>query len=231
MRGFRKAMPFTFALLRDRQPRAVGVPAVRGLLLQGRACSTRSPSAAAGGSCSTSPASSDRCSRSSTRGGSSSAPSTASRARRRASSSTGTCTTRPSRVNPATGELEDTEVGFPGAEHHIAERTLADAGRDVGPRRARALSPASSSCRSASPTGSRLPRADVRRHDRRPPEKTGLRDARLHPHDGRRGRRAALSYRIWVLKPGTSAAIQARFAAPAQAVRQQVVLRRADRPR
>ena len=27
-------------------------------------------------------------------------------------------------VNPATGELEDTEVGFPGPEHHIAERAL-----------------------------------------------------------------------------------------------------------
>ncbi|CAB4879222.1 unannotated protein [freshwater metagenome] len=26
-------------------------------------------------------------------------------------------------TNPATGEVEDTEVGFPGAEHHIAERT------------------------------------------------------------------------------------------------------------
>ena len=45
----------------------------------------------------------------------------ASRARRRASSSRGTSPT-PSRENPATGEKEDTDVGFPGPEHHIAER-------------------------------------------------------------------------------------------------------------
>ena len=27
-------------------------------------------------------------------------------------------------MNPATGEREDTDVGFPGPEHHIAEREL-----------------------------------------------------------------------------------------------------------
>ena len=32
--------------------------------------------------------------------------------------------------NPATGEEEDTDVGFPGAEHHIAEQSLADEDRD-----------------------------------------------------------------------------------------------------
>ena len=32
--------------------------------------------------------------------------------------------------NPATGEVEDTDVGFPGAEHHIAEQSLADEGGD-----------------------------------------------------------------------------------------------------
>ena len=32
--------------------------------------------------------------------------------------------------NPATGEEEDTDVGFPGPEHHIAERELPDEGRD-----------------------------------------------------------------------------------------------------
>ena len=30
----------------------------------------------------------------------------------------------PEPTNPATGEVEDTEVGFPGPEHHIAEREL-----------------------------------------------------------------------------------------------------------
>ena len=33
-------------------------------------------------------------------------------------------------ANPATGEPEDTDVGFPGAEHHIAERRVADEDRD-----------------------------------------------------------------------------------------------------
>ena len=36
MGGFRKAMPFTFGCFVDRRPRAVGHPAVLGLLLQGR---------------------------------------------------------------------------------------------------------------------------------------------------------------------------------------------------
>ena len=36
----------------------------------------------------------------------------------------------PEPTNPATGEVEDTDVGFPGPEHHIAERALADEGRD-----------------------------------------------------------------------------------------------------
>ena len=44
------------------------------------------------------------------------------RARRRASSSTATCYHAPEHTNPATGEVEDTDVGFPGADHHIAER-------------------------------------------------------------------------------------------------------------
>ena len=33
-------------------------------------------------------------------------------------------------TNPANGEIEDTDVGFPGPEHAIAERELADEGRD-----------------------------------------------------------------------------------------------------
>ena len=60
--------------------------------------------------------------------------------------------------NPATGEAEDTEVGFPGPEHHIAEQSwsmrvgdgrarLPGAGRrpDPGPGRRRRGRPASSS--------------------------------------------------------------------------------------
>ena len=29
-------------------------------------------------------------------------------------------------ANPPTGEEEDTDVGFPGPEHHVAERVVAD---------------------------------------------------------------------------------------------------------
>ena len=36
-------------------------------------------------------------------------------------------------TNPATGEKEDTEVGFPGAEHHIAERAPGHADRNGHP--------------------------------------------------------------------------------------------------
>ena len=39
-------------------------------------------------------------------------------------------------VNPMTGEAEDTDVGFPGPEHHVAERVLADEGRDGAARAA-----------------------------------------------------------------------------------------------
>ena len=60
MGGFRKAMPFTFALLRHRRPRARGDPAVLGLLLQGRDPRRWSASAAAGTGRSTSPATSAR---------------------------------------------------------------------------------------------------------------------------------------------------------------------------
>ena len=60
MGGFRKAMPFTFALLRHRRPGAVGRPAVLGLLLQGRDPARRRRARAAGTGRSTSPATSAR---------------------------------------------------------------------------------------------------------------------------------------------------------------------------
>ena len=40
-------------------------------------------------------------------------------------------------ANPLTGEPEDTDVGFPGPEHHVAERSWAYEGRDGHARRAR----------------------------------------------------------------------------------------------
>ena len=44
------------------------------------------------------------------------------RSRPRGSCETATCYHAPEHTNPATGEVEDTDVGFPGADHHIAER-------------------------------------------------------------------------------------------------------------
>ena len=44
------------------------------------------------------------------------------RARRPASSSRATCYHAEVPTNPADGEVEDTDVGFPGPDHHIAER-------------------------------------------------------------------------------------------------------------
>ena len=45
-----------------------------------------------------------------------------SRARRRAELEHGHLYHAPEPTNPMTGEVEDTDVGFPGPEHHIAER-------------------------------------------------------------------------------------------------------------
>ena len=57
---------------------------------------------------------------------------------------------RPRRARePATGENEDTDVGFPGPEHHIAERRPADEGRDGGARRSSRCSPACSRSRAS----------------------------------------------------------------------------------
>ena len=84
----------------------------------------------------------------------------ASRARRRASSSRGHLA-HAEPANPATGEPEDTDVGFPGPEHHIAERATPMKIAMAHPRLLRhgRRSP-------ADPRGDRrrrhLPRADVR---------------------------------------------------------------------
>jgi NADH-quinone oxidoreductase subunit L len=116
-------------------------------------------------------------------------------------------------TNPATGEEEDTDVGFPGAEHHIAERELpmkaAMAVLALGATVLGAL---------------QLPfHATEVIHDFLKPSFEGSRYYEaLNPSDGftliglvlgavlgLAG--IALAHRIWVQKPGTSAALRARL--------------------
>ena len=129
MGGFRKAMPFTFVTFTIGALALAGFPPLSGffskdeilaftlnrgggyVVLGGARLHRR------------------RSSPPSTRSGWSSACSSASRCPRRASSSAATSPTA-SPQNPPTGEAEDTDVGFPGPEHHIAERCVADEGRD-----------------------------------------------------------------------------------------------------
>ena len=136
----------------------------------------------------------------------------------------------PEPVNPATGELEDVEVGFPGADHHIAERT--------GLMRA-AMSVLAVLALLSGVVFLPFGITDWFETFLEPtfgdtivahPEKSGLETLGFILTSVVAVGGLLLSYRIWVLKPGTSAAIQARFPGAAQALRQQVVLRRADRP-
>ena len=114
--------------------------------------------------------------------------------------------------NPANGEIEDTDVGFPGPEHHIAERAvpmkvamgglafLAD------PRRAAAGAVGRHG-------GREVPRPDVRRLDAAPRSRA----TRSPPSASRSAPCSALAgiyiaYRVWVLHPGTSERVRERFA-------------------
>jgi NADH-quinone oxidoreductase subunit L len=113
-------------------------------------------------------------------------------------------------TNPMTGEPEDTRVGFPGSEHHIAERDLAM----KFPMAMLALLAViggviqipgidSGITRFLAPTfaGSRLAELD-------PSDTTswvGLIIGALIAAAG-----ISIAYRIWVVRPGTSAALQTR---------------------
>jgi NADH-quinone oxidoreductase subunit L len=119
----------------------------------------------------------------------------------------------PAPVNPANGEPEDTDVGFPGEEHHIAERT---------PQMRIAMSVLALLSvlggivflpfgitewfeRFLEPTFE----GSIVSH----PDKTGLEVFGVLLTTAIALGGLWLSYRIWVARPGTSAAIQARFAA------------------
>ncbi|MGA9856693.1 MAG: NADH-quinone oxidoreductase subunit L [Solirubrobacteraceae bacterium] len=116
-------------------------------------------------------------------------------------------------TNPQTGEVEDTDVGFPGPEHHIAERDIAMRGPmailallaiiggliqipGIDDAITKFLEPsfATSKLYFLAPTIGR--------------DWLGLVIGALIAVAG-----IGIAYRIWVLKPGTSAALQARFGA------------------
>src|SRR4051794_27138245 len=116
--------------------------------------------------------------------------------------------------NPATGEEEDIDVGFPGAEHHIAERE----GTMKGAMALLAVGAVGLGLLQLPFHGS-----DVIDNFLEPTFKGSQFYGQLDPSDGSvlfglvlgavfglAG--IALAYRLWVQKPGTSARIQARFA-------------------
>jgi NADH-quinone oxidoreductase subunit L len=114
--------------------------------------------------------------------------------------------------NPATGEEEDTDVGFPGPEHHIAERALPMkfamstlAGLAVIGGVLQIPGVDDSITRFLTPTfaDSQLSRLD-------PSTGSAWIGLVIGAATGLSG--IAIAYRIWVVAPGTSAALQQRFA-------------------
>jgi NADH-quinone oxidoreductase subunit L len=114
--------------------------------------------------------------------------------------------------NPATGEEEDTDVGFPGPEHHIAERALPMkfamstlAGLAVIGGVLQIPGVDDSITRFLTPTfaDSQLSRLD-------PSTGSAWIGLVIGAAIGLSG--IAIAYRIWVVAPGTSAALQQRFA-------------------
>ncbi len=136
----------------------------------------------------------------------------------------------PEPVNPATGEIEDTDVGFPGEEHHIAERTpLMRVAMGV----LAVLSVIAGVLflpfgildwleTFLEPT---FEQSIVSHPEKTVLEGTGIGLTSLIAIAG-----IAVAYRIWVVRPGSAAEHPAPLRAAAPPVRQQVVLRRADRP-
>ena len=124
MGGFRRAMPFTFACFVIGGLALAGIPPFSGFFSEGRdpAARRRPRRLALGALRRRLPRRAahrrlhvpDDLPRLLRRAG----------ARRRASSSRATSHHAEVPTNPATGEEEDTDVGFPGPEHHIAERAL-----------------------------------------------------------------------------------------------------------
>ncbi len=132
-------------------------------------------------------------------------------------------------TNPATGEPEDTDVGFPGPKHAIAERAL--------PMR---VAMAILALGAIGAGLVQIPKTDFVIDDFLRP---AFADSRLYETHTKNGLLAlglalgtvialagiAVAYRVWIARPESAAAVRTRFAAAVSPVRQGVVLRRADR--
>jgi NADH-quinone oxidoreductase subunit L len=117
-------------------------------------------------------------------------------------------------TNPATGEEEDTDVGFPGPEHHIAER-------EPPMRAAMGLLAVLATIGGVL----QLPFGWVTAIDNfLEPSFAGSKYADLHASDGATAiglligatvglAGVALAYRVWVQQPGTAGRVRARFGA------------------
>jgi NADH-quinone oxidoreductase subunit L len=116
--------------------------------------------------------------------------------------------------NPATGEEEDTDVGFPGPEHHIAER---EGSMKVAMGVLAVLATIGGVLQ--------LPFGWVNAIDNfLEPSFAGSKYAGLHASDGATGiglligavvglAGIAIAYRVWVQRPGTAARVRERFGA------------------
>ena len=191
MSGFRRALPFTFVCFVIGGLALSGIPPFSRLLLQGRDPAVRRRAAAAG---------TGRCTSPGYVGALLTArlhvPDDLPRVPRRAlpggawSCEHGHLYHPEQPTNPANGEVEDTDVGFPGPEHEIAERSLpmrvamGDA-RAAGDRRRHRRDPEDRRAGSTSFLAPTLRGLDARQ----PPLRTALLAFGLDPRRGRRPRR------------------------------------------
>ncbi len=132
-------------------------------------------------------------------------------------------------TNPATGEIEDTDVGFPGPEHQIAERRP-EMRIAMGTLVVLAVIGGIVQIPKVTNWLDALPGADLRRLGDRP--QPVRRPARVRPPARGRGRPRRDRDRLLRLGPqaGDGGQVPGPAAADPHAVPEQVVLRRVDRP-
>jgi NADH-quinone oxidoreductase subunit L len=118
----------------------------------------------------------------------------------------------PEPVNPMTGELEDTEVGFPGEEHHIAERTWQMRGAMTVLAGLSVVAGVLFLPFGISEWLETFLEPTFEESIITHPEKTGLETFGILLTAAISLGGLWVAYRVWVQRPGTSAALQQRFA-------------------